>query len=220
MKQIGIYKITSPSNKVYIGQSRNIERRRKEYSQKGCPKQRKLFSSLVKYGWDTHKFEVLMNVSENVPQNIFDDIEQAYMDFYRNSGYELMNIKEGGSNGPHSEETRKRMSLKKIGRKLSESTLKKHRERMLGKNNPFYNKKHSEETRKKMRDNHHKLAGGTHPNAVKALQFTKSGELIKEWESIADAVRSTHISNISACCSGVKKSAGNFIWRYKDDNSN
>jgi predicted GIY-YIG superfamily endonuclease len=28
---IGIYKITSPSNKIYIGQSINIERRIKQY---------------------------------------------------------------------------------------------------------------------------------------------------------------------------------------------
>jgi len=33
---IGIYKITSPSNKVYIGQSINIEKRFKSYKRYDC----------------------------------------------------------------------------------------------------------------------------------------------------------------------------------------
>lgn len=39
MYKIGIYKITSPSNKVYIGQSRNIDKRLLKYKRLICERQ-------------------------------------------------------------------------------------------------------------------------------------------------------------------------------------
>lgn len=56
---IGIYKITSPSGKVYIGQSKNIYKRWKAYYGLNCVQQPKIYNSLMKYGVDRHKFEVL-----------------------------------------------------------------------------------------------------------------------------------------------------------------
>lgn len=55
---IGIYKITNPKGKVYIGQSINIEKRFTDYKylQK---KQTKIFYSIQKYGYDKHIFEVV-----------------------------------------------------------------------------------------------------------------------------------------------------------------
>ena len=51
----------------------------------------------------------------------------------------------------------------------------------------------------------------------KILQFTKSGEFIKEWPSAMEASRQLGISNVSicSCCKGKLKSAGGFIWMYK-----
>jgi predicted GIY-YIG superfamily endonuclease len=46
-----IYKITSPSEKVYIGQSRNIQRRVKNYKRIDCKQQTILYNSINKYGW-------------------------------------------------------------------------------------------------------------------------------------------------------------------------
>jgi hypothetical protein len=54
-KIIGIYKITSPSNKIYIGQSNNILYRWKYcYKKLNCKSQRHLYNSLMKYGFDNH----------------------------------------------------------------------------------------------------------------------------------------------------------------------
>lgn len=59
MKTYSVYKLTSPSNKVYIGQSCDIKRRFWFYSKIKCPRQHKLRNSLLKYGWENHKKEVL-----------------------------------------------------------------------------------------------------------------------------------------------------------------
>lgn len=55
----GIYKITSPSGRVYIGQSKDIESRWSSYRKANCHQQRILFNSIVKYGWINHSFEVI-----------------------------------------------------------------------------------------------------------------------------------------------------------------
>ena len=49
------------------------------------------------------------------------------------------------------------------------------------------------------------------------LQYDKNGNFINEYHSIQDAERNTGIShqNISNVCRGKQKSAGNYIWKYK-----
>ena len=57
---IGIYKITSPNNNIYIGQSINIEKRFVQYKKlRSCCNQIKLYNSFVKYGVDNHIFEII-----------------------------------------------------------------------------------------------------------------------------------------------------------------
>ena len=50
----------------------------------------------------------------------------------------------------------------------------------------------------------------------KILQFTKSGEFIREWPSATEASRHIGIAqpNICNCCRGKLKSTGGFVWRY------
>ena len=49
------------------------------------------------------------------------------------------------------------------------------------------------------------------------IQYSKSGEFIKEWKSVTDVENELKIyhSNISACCRGKLKSAGGYVWKYK-----
>ena len=63
-KICGIYKITSPSGKIYIGQSKDIRRRMQYYNRLNCKNQTKLYNSLLKYGWENHLFEILIECSE------------------------------------------------------------------------------------------------------------------------------------------------------------
>lgn len=60
---VGIYKITNPVGKVYIGKSINIGRRYREYKRLKIKKQYKIYNSLLKYGFENHTFEVLEECS-------------------------------------------------------------------------------------------------------------------------------------------------------------
>jgi group I intron endonuclease len=111
-------------------------------------------------------------------------------------------------------------------------TKRKISEVKKGKKNPLYGKKHSEQTKKKMSEaqkgeNNHmygKTLSEEHKKKMsKALkkpiiQYTKDGEFIKEWPSLSDAAKSLGIHNgcISSACTGKRKSAGGFLWKYKE----
>ena len=69
--------------------------------------------------------------------------------------------------------------------------------------------KHSEETKRKIREN----------NPSKAvIQLSKDGKFIAEYPSIREASRQTGCNNshICECCKGERKSASGYIWRYKE----
>lgn len=61
--KIGIYKIISPSGKVYFGQSIQIEKRWKFYYGNNNKNQPKLYNSFIKYGHENHKFEIVEECS-------------------------------------------------------------------------------------------------------------------------------------------------------------
>ena len=57
---------------------------------------------------------------------------------------------------------------------------------------------------------------GGKKNSIPILQFSKDGELMKEWPSAHEAQRQLGIAqqNICHCLKGRYKSAGGFVWRY------
>ena len=54
-----IYKITSPTNKIYVGQTVDLIRRKSNYKRLNCKSQKKLYNSLKKYGWENHTFDII-----------------------------------------------------------------------------------------------------------------------------------------------------------------
>lgn len=58
---------------------------------------------------------------------------------------------------------------------------------------------------------------GGKKSAKSILQYTKAGEVVKEWASASEVQRQTGINqgNISSCCRGCREFAGGFVWRFK-----
>lgn len=153
LNMIGIYKITSPSNKVYIGQSINIEQRFLCYKKlkASCVVQRMLYNSLCKYTPQEHLFEVICEVKEEPIQDKLNELEIYYWGYYKNLGYDMLNIREPGRKGKCSAETILKMSLSKKGIKQSPEHIANRsgiHNGMYGKRGelaPFYGKKQPEE---------------------------------------------------------------------------
>lgn len=122
---IGIYKITSPTGKVYIGQSWNINKRFYKYKGSMCDKQPKLHASFTKHGTRSHLYDVICELPSDVMQQVLDDYERAYIGFYKDAEVNLLNIKDGGKGGRHSNETKSKISAAQKGiRKANAGSFK------------------------------------------------------------------------------------------------
>lgn len=139
---IGIYKITSPSGRIYIGQSRDINKRKNYYSKLDCKNQIRLYNSLLKYGWINHLFEIIeecdfanLNVRERYWQEYYNCIKEGLNCFYTETDI-LPKV--------FSEETRKKMSVSGKSRNNSYMTSEYIMKRS-GENHWSFGKKFSEE---------------------------------------------------------------------------
>lgn len=118
---IGIYKITSPSKKIYIGQSIDIDKRFLYYKQLKCKYQTRLYNSFKKHGVDKHKFEIIVKCE---PFEL-NDKERYYQDLYSVTNKDGLNCRLTESldrTGEFSTETKLKMSLSGIGKSVSPET--------------------------------------------------------------------------------------------------
>ena len=172
--------------------------------------------------------------------------EQYYIEVFDTLWPHGYNLTKGGDGVIPSEEVKKKMSNAKKGKpahnkgkpmsekqkkKLSDS-LKGRTSPMKGRTSPNKGKPMSEEQKKKL-SNAHKgktmseeqkkkiIESNTNGKLSKpVLQFSLSGEFIREWPSTAECGRNGFDSSfVSSCCRGKYKSAYGYIWRYKEDYS-
>ena len=68
-----VYKITSPTGRIYIGSSINPKKRFSDYRCYDCKGQRKLYNSLMKHKYENHFFEIIWegSVLEMLKQETF-----------------------------------------------------------------------------------------------------------------------------------------------------
>jgi len=119
-KIIGIYKIISPTGKVYIGQSVDIKKRIGIYKNGWTHSQPKLHRSFGKHGFINHIFEII----EECSIDLLDGKETFYKtQIIESLGWEktlFCDLYDQGT-GPRSEETRKKLSDGKKGKKHSKT---------------------------------------------------------------------------------------------------
>ena len=149
---IGIYKITNPKNRVYIGQSIDIEKRFSFYKRLSCKGQKKLYNSFLKYKIENHKFQVLCecNIDE------LNDKERYYQ--------ELHNVlSKNGLNCVYQCTKEKRKVISEVMKNKISFANK-------GVKNGMYGVKHTEEFKKQRRNYRH-----TKENIEKISQRSKGG---------------------------------------------
>lgn len=146
LNNIGIYKITNPNGKIYIGQSTNIEKRFKTYFKISQSKtQTKLNRSFYKYGINNHIFEIL----EICSIELLNERERYYQDLYNvlNNGLNCRLTETNNKSGKLSEAVKLKMSKSQKGRKL---TIEHKQKLSIAK----LNNKRSLETRLKISQGH------------------------------------------------------------------
>lgn len=210
---IGIYKITSPSKRTYIGQSIDIENRWIKYKNINNSKvQQKLYRSFIKYGIDNHIFEIL----EECPIDELDNTEIKWINHFKTNKTGL-NILEGGGNSrkgvKHTNETKQKMSDSHLGKQDTEQTKNKKSQSAKGK---IKNETH--------RTNLSKSCSEAFGRPI--IQKSLNGEFIKEWNTGKQASVELNLSytSINNCCrrkeinSTKYTYSQGFIFEYKFPN--
>jgi len=233
---IGIYKITSPSNKVYIGQTTNYDKRYSAYKNHKCKRQPKLYNSLEKYGFSNHSIEL---IKECLVEEL-NYYERYYQEYYNSvlNGLNLRYTATTDKSGYMSDDSKAKMSESRKGIIFSDEWKEN-----LGK--VWKGRKHTEETKLKMSlSAKGKQKSPEHIAKIQAtlktiqmpkrseatkqlqslnngknravIQMDLQGNYIAEFRSTLEACRILGVSrNISACCLGKLKQSGGFKWKYK-----
>jgi len=223
-----IYKITSPTGRIYIGKTIKIKLRLDYYRRLKCKKQPLIFNSLLKYGFSGHTFEVIYE-GENTLSEL-NELEIFYIGFFNSfhgNNENGLNLTLGGDGG--------------FGRKISDE----HRKKIIAYNKSRVYKKHTKETKKLISDSKkkigstpaYKLSGERNKGKkiIKSTEWIKNnaesikkpiiqhnldGLEIKEWKSAKDVEIELGYcrKNLSANLRKKTKHAYGYIWKYKQNN--
>ena len=138
---------------AYIGQTcRGIERRKgRDWS--GYKRCTEFYKDIIEYGGDAFETHILERC-ETLKEA--DRREVTLIAAYQTRWPKGYNIRGGGSNGLHTEETKQKQREAHFGKTLSEETKQKIRESLKGKyageKNGMYGKKHTKEAKQQMRE--------------------------------------------------------------------
>jgi len=116
MKKGYVYKITSPSGKIYIGSTDDIKRRKIQYKNLKRNFQWKIKNSIDKYGWDNHIFEIIWEGEANERLKIERKIGLLLNVLDKKIGLNLKLPNDGDLPIIYSQETIEKMKLSRLGK--------------------------------------------------------------------------------------------------------
>jgi group I intron endonuclease len=182
MLLIGIYKIENLINhKIYVGKSHNIESRWVHH--KGSLNNNRhinkpLQNAWNKYGENNFNFSIIHVCND---ESVLPMLEiyyiSKYNSFIKNNGYNLTIGGEGCAGRIITDEFRQKIGDFHRGKKLSQKQVDYMKNNFIGSGNPFFGRKHTLETKKKISEDHiinGRSKGGNNP---KAKKVTCDGEI-------------------------------------------
>ena len=107
MKNPGIYILTSPSGKQYVGKDSRLPSRTKEHLSGNAPQCPAIHDAIQKYGRDAFSVEIIRY--PGISQEALNAVERWQIKRLKTLAPEGYNLTEGGEGGNPSEETRQKM---------------------------------------------------------------------------------------------------------------
>lgn len=200
------------NNKKYIGitKQRPEKRWRNGEGYKSSPH---FYSSIKKYGWDNFDHIILFtNFSENEAKTKEIELIKSYNTMDNKFGYNCTKGGDGVTGRKMTQKQIEKLRLINTGRKASSETKEKLRKAMTG-------RIMSDEWKNRISESH---KGDKNPSAKPIVQLNSNYELIKEFGCAvyAQSELGIFVSHINAVCLRREKSAGGFIFMFKDDYEN
>lgn len=231
------YKIENPKGRIYIGQTTNLDRRKKRYKYLDCKTQTLLYKSLNKYGFHSHKISIEIEGeyskedANRIEIELIEKFKSNFSIYPENKG---LNLTRGGGSiigYKFTEEIKLKMSLSHKGKKMPEKTKEALLKANLGKKKSYKKQNLSDEQRENLRNRMlgnklmvgRKLSKETIEKCVsKKLkpinQFSIDGIFIKTWPSTKAAAEHLKIdkSIIAHCLRGKNKTGFGYVWKFND----
>jgi group I intron endonuclease len=112
---VGIYKITNPEDKSYIGLSKDIKKRFQSHKALQFKGNNRLRESLIKYGKDSHLFEVLEEIdistlTKSQADSLLRKHERQWINIYKTFDNGLNENRGGSGCGSHTLESKQKIS--------------------------------------------------------------------------------------------------------------
>lgn len=147
-----IYFLKDPENpmKGYVGKTDRPRKRLSDHYTECRDKTHRRANWLTALA--TRKLKPTLQVVDEVPFEHWPQLEVAYIEFFLEQGYELVNGTPGGDAGPVLRGEKNAQFGKPgphLGKKFTQDTCEKMSKAATGENNPFFGHKHSPDTRKK-----------------------------------------------------------------------
>ena len=216
----GVYIIINRYNiKTYVGSSNNIERRfieHRSHLRRGIHGNPHLQNAWNKYGEDKFDFLVLRECPVDEMEQLEEEFFEVTKCCKRTKGY---NIRHTTQRNIVTAETRQRMSDAGKRKIMTPEHRANISRAITGSGNPFYGRKHSEETKKKISESHKgKLTYHNNGHAKAVSQFTKDDVFIKTFRCATEAAESLSckLGPITKCARGESKTSYGFKWEYLD----
>lgn len=148
--------------------------------------------AIEKYGWDSFEHIIFQ---ENLTLEQASNMERLLIKIFKTNNYEYgYNVKEGGTTGTLSEETKEKIRQKALGRKMSEETKFAISRKNKGRNNP----------------------------RAKTVECINNGKIFSTAKEAGEWC-DRDFSAICKCCNGKQKTCGidpvtgeKLRWRYID----
>jgi hypothetical protein len=197
----------------YVGKTNNIKRRFAQHKSKKCLEKtgsKKLASWILKL--ISNSMLPVMEIIEECTDN-WAEREKYWISYYANNN--LCNLSEGGQGVGHNDSTKSKIKNALIGRKRSDEEKQAISIAMTGVKRGKYTNTEGHKKRYEDLEERKKCAIKLRK---KVGQYDLENNLIQEFESAREASRQLNIDcgSISKCCLGKNKSAGGYIWKYKE----
>lgn len=197
-----VYKAETPSGKVYIGITKFSlsYRKRKHNNSAKLGSNFPIHRAIRKYGDEVSRTVIAKTLSwDNLCK-----LEQKYIQRYDsfNNGLNCTAGGEGMFKRKHTEESKQKMRESSKGYKVSQELKARYSQMFKGSGNPFYGRKHTSTTKKRMSTLKEKAVIGTN---------LKTGEEIYLKSMSSDSRFSKQC--ISYCIKGKHKTHAGYSWR-------
>lgn len=163
------------------------------------------YKAIQKYGWNNIEHYI---IAEHITENEAKELEKSLIKILKcniNKNKFGYNLTDGGDG--------------KVGYIPTETERKYKSIKYSGKGNPYYGKKHTKETKRKISEHHADMSGINNPFRKDVYQFTINGEYVNKYYSCNEAGRTVGLKDGHSISNAALKHrmSADYLWEYEDN---